>query len=76
MRAEEIVGTDGVTTTISRCVYTPYSLQATTATLLLDDGVDIIKAKELLGHKHVATTQICDKRRRSLKAGASHDVPI
>ena len=54
----------------------PHSLRATTATLLLDAGVDIIKVKELLGHKHVTTTQIYDKRRRSLKVGASHDVPI
>ena len=41
-----------------------------------DAGVDIIKVKELLGHRHVTTTQIYDKRRRSLKEGASHDVPI
>jgi integrase len=60
---------------VKRCVYTPHSLRATTATLLLDAGVDIIKVKELLGHRHV-TTQIYDKRRRSLKEGASHDVPI
>ena len=59
-----------------RCAYTPHSLRATTATLLLDAGVDIIKVKELLGHRHVTTTQIYDKRRRSLKEGASHDVPI
>ena len=31
-------------------------------------GVDIIKVKDLLGHRHVTTTQIYDKRRRSLKA--------
>ena len=70
MTAED--GTEKVT----RCVYTPHSLRATTATLLLDAGVDIIKVKELLGHRHVTTTQIYDKRRRSLKEGASHDVPI
>ena len=61
---------------IKRCIYTPHSLRATTATLLLDAGVDIIKVKELLGHRHVTTTQIYDKRRRSLKEGALHDVPI
>ena len=61
---------------VRRCLYTPHSLRATTATLLLDAGVDIIKVKELLGHRHVTTTQIYDKRRRSLKEGASHDVPI
>ena len=59
-----------------RCVYTPHSLRATTATLLLDAGVDIAKVQELLGHTHVTTTQIYDKRRRTTKQSASHDVPI
>ena len=76
MREEEIMSEDGVTAKISRCVCTPRSLRATTATLLLDAGVDIIKVKEMLSHRHVTTTQIYDKRRRSLKEGASHDVPI
>src|SRR5208337_792637 len=57
-------------------VYTPHSLRATTATLLLDAGVDIIKVKGLVGHRHVTTTQIYDKRRRATKEGTSHDVPI
>src|SRR5206468_9938868 len=41
--------------TVRQSVYTPHSLRATTATLLLDAGVDIIKVKELLGHRHVTT---------------------
>jgi site-specific recombinase XerD len=57
-------------------VYTPHSLRATTATLLLDSGVDIIKVKELLGHRHITTTQIYDKRRRSTSESASHDLAI
>ena len=76
MQEEEVTDEDGTVTKVKRCVYTPHSLRATTATLLLDAGVDIIKVKELLGHNHVTTTQIYDKRRRSLKEGASHDVPI
>ena len=76
MREEEVTDEDGSVRKVKRCVYTPHSLRATTATLLLDAGVDIIKVKELLGHRHVTTTQIYDKRRRSLKEGASHDVPI
>jgi integrase len=60
----------------SFCLYTPHSLRATTATLLLNAGVDIRKVQELLGHRHVTTTQIYDKRRRSHKESASHDVPI
>ncbi|HMB04375.1 MAG TPA: tyrosine-type recombinase/integrase, partial [Isosphaeraceae bacterium] len=76
MREEEVTDEDGTVRKVKRCIYTPHSLRATTATLLLDAGVDIIKVKELLGHRHVTTTQIYDKRRRSLKEGASHDVPI
>jgi site-specific recombinase XerC len=75
-RLEEVPVEDGGTRKIKRCIYTSHSLRATTATLLLDAGVDLIKVKELLGHRHVTTTQIYDKRRRSLKEGASHDVPI
>lgn len=76
MREEEIAGDDGAILKVRHCIYTPHSIRATTATLLLDAGVDIIKVKDLLGHRHVTTTQIYDKRRRSLKEGASHDVPI
>lgn len=75
-REEEVRGEDETIRMVKRCVYTPHSIRATTATLLLDAGVDIIKVKDLLGHRHVTTTQIYDKRRRSLKEGASHDVPI
>lgn len=76
MREEDVPREDGSVSKVKRCVYTPHSIRATTATLLLDAGVDIIKVKDLLGHRHVTTTQIYDKRRRSLKEGASHDVPI
>ena len=58
------------------CLYTPHSLRATAATLLLDSGVDIMEVKELLGHRHVTTTQIYDKRRRALREGASHKMPL
>ena len=57
-------------------VYIPHSLRATTATLLLDAGVDIRKVQDLLGHRHITTTQIYDKRRCNTSESASHDVPI
>jgi site-specific recombinase XerD len=61
---------------VEHCVYTPHSLRATTATLLLDAGVDIKKVQDLLGHRHITTTQIYDKRRIAVSESASHDVPI
>jgi site-specific recombinase XerD len=63
---------DGVIGRIN--VFIPHSLRATTATLLLDAGVDIRKVQDLLGHRHITTTQIYDKRRRSTAESASHDV--
>jgi site-specific recombinase XerD len=63
-------------TEVEYCMYTPHSLRATTATLLLSSGKDIMSVKELLGHKHLTTTQIYDKRRIATSESASHDVPL
>jgi integrase len=54
-----------------RCVYSPHTLRATLATLLLELGIDITKVQEQLGHKHLTTTQVYDKRRRKTTEGAS-----
>jgi site-specific recombinase XerD len=67
---KEVQQADGSTT--RECIYTPHSLRATTATLLLDAAVDIRKVQDLLGHRHITTTQIYDKRRRSTAESASH----
>jgi site-specific recombinase XerD len=61
---------------VQECVYSPHSLRATTATLLLDSSVAIESVQDLLDHKHITTTQIYDKRRRSVRDSASHKVPI
>lgn len=63
-------------TTALRYIYTPHSMRATTATLLLGAGVDMRKVQDLLGHRHVTTTQIYDKRRIAVSESTSHDVPI
>jgi len=34
------------------------------------------KVQELLGHRHMTTTQIYDKRRRTTAESASHEAPI
>ena len=57
-----------------QCIHSPHSLRATCATRLLDLGVDIAKVQDLLGHRHITTTQVYDKRRRSTLESASHDV--
>jgi len=67
---------DGAEPDAPKCPYTPHSLRATTATLLLGAGIDIRKVQELLGHRHVTTTQIYDKRRITAAQGASHELPI
>jgi len=71
---KEIQREDG--STAWRSIYTPHSLRATTATLLLDSGVDIRKVQDLLGHRHITTTQIYDKRRRTTAESASHLLAI
>ena len=63
-------------TRVKRCIYSPHSLRATTATLLLKSSVDILEVQELLGHKNVTTTQIYDKRVRQTRDSASHKIPF
>jgi integrase len=72
MREEE--GTGGVKQL--RCLYTPHSIRATTATLLLDAGEDIRDVQALFGHKHFTVTQVYDKRRRGSKDSASHRLSL
>ena len=61
---------------VRECVYSPHSMRATTATLLLDNKEPIESVQDLLDHKHITTTQIYDKRRRTVRDSASHKVPI
>lgn len=61
---------------IQECVYSPHSLRATTATLLLDAREPIESVQDLLDHKHITTTQIYDNQWRFVRDSASHKVPI
>jgi site-specific recombinase XerC len=48
----------------------------TTATLLLDGNNDMAEVQDLLGHRHITTTQIYDKRWRGTSQSASHKLVI
>jgi len=56
---------------VKECVYSPHSLRAPTATLLLGTGVDIRKIQDLLCHRHVTTTQTYGKRRIAVREASS-----
>jgi site-specific recombinase XerD len=71
---KESVGKDGKAQ--PRCIYTPHSLRATTATLLLNAKTEMAEVQDLLGHRHITTTQIYDKRRRSTSDSASNKLVI
>lgn len=78
MQEKEVIARDGkpIGETVQVCVYSPHAIRATTATLLLDARESIESVQKLLDHKHITTTQIYDKRRRSVRDSASHKVPI
>jgi site-specific recombinase XerD len=40
----------------------PHALRATAATNALDNGADIAKVQEWLGHANIATTRVYDRR--------------
>jgi integrase len=61
---------------VAGCRFSPHSLRATAATLLLGAGVDIKKVQTLLGHKDVKTTMGYYKRRFRTAEGASHEVTV
>ena len=52
-------------------VFSPHDIRRTTATHLLDRGIDIGTVKEMLGHRHVATTLLYDRRGEKAKQKAA-----
>jgi site-specific recombinase XerC len=43
---------------VQECIYSPHSLRATLATLLLDSSVAIESVQDFLDHRHITATQI------------------
>ena len=63
-------------TKVRRCVFTPHSLRATTATQAHEAGAPILAIQELLGHKQIKTTQGYVKTANDAKNSASHLLPF
>jgi integrase len=61
---------------IQECIYSPPPCARRQRRCSLMPGSPIESVQDLLDHKHITTTHIYDKRRRSVRDSASHKVPI
>ncbi len=53
-----------------------HSARATVATELLAADADPVKVQDLLGHRSITTTLMYDRRQRSKRDSASHELPF
>jgi site-specific recombinase XerD len=57
-------------------LFSPHDIRRKTATHLLDKGIDIGTVQQMLGHRHVATTLLYDRRGEKAKQKAAHELHL
>jgi site-specific recombinase XerD len=56
--------------------FSPHSMRRTTATHLLEHGVDLAIVQKMLGHRHLSTTALYDRRGEGAKKKATEQLTL